>query len=544
MGQVLQFAYKVQNYTMLTIHSETIEERRAYHRQTTKEYEEFLINKSGIKNPSLLEAIDLVRKSIGGIVETPVTKDCVENLVKCLESRSGNEREATARTLEVIIITDRVCDLHPLQIMSLLLPDLEARFTNVDRREQFEEIRLLLVRVFRELLDREEVHEELLPHLNSIVNVLKWAIEDDFPDVKRIACECVTSLTRAEPKNFHLQSKSLMKPLVNTLKHKHSAVRISAVKALGALVQYGNFNEEVREVCSHLSQRVMDNNPKVRLCVAHQLQYWMINLPDRYSFYDIFIPLLLSSNIDESCTVSDASIDLWHKVGQKYEEDNYSQFKEELNFESQMQPSWYPKEWKRPPFGCRKLVKQHAARIIPAILRDMKNWLETTRLKSVHLLQVLILNCEENVTQYVPALLPTLVEMCREEPQEFSHHVIRCAEIMGSFTRPITWYESILDRVEDGQLPHGLMVLDALLRGTRQQGTCETLLDVSHRLLSSNICHMGQDDTLKWLLKCIKSIMCLVDAKEQLALENLFLLICQVKAVSSDQDLLEEVQRT
>jgi dynein assembly factor 5, axonemal len=65
------------------------------------------------------------------------------------------------------------------------------------------------------------------------VKILQRTIIDPFPEVKKESCLCASKLAKAIPQYFHMQSESLIKPLLVTLTHQHSRVRIAAVLAIG-----------------------------------------------------------------------------------------------------------------------------------------------------------------------------------------------------------------------------------------------------------------------------------------------------------------------
>lgn len=81
-----------------------------------------------------------------------------------------------------------------------------------------------------------------------------------------------------------MQAESLMKPLMQTISHQHSRVRVSVVEATGAVIQHSN-GKNVDDVLSHLAQRLFDDSPQVclkQLCNARrptvcQLMYCLLS---------------------------------------------------------------------------------------------------------------------------------------------------------------------------------------------------------------------------------------------------------------------------
>lgn len=65
------------------------------------------------------------------------------------------------------------------------------------------------------------------------------------------------------PEHFHMQAESLVKPLMQTIAHQHSRVRVSVIEVTGAVIQHGN-GKNVDDVLSHLAQRLFDDSPQVQ----------------------------------------------------------------------------------------------------------------------------------------------------------------------------------------------------------------------------------------------------------------------------------------
>lgn len=69
--------------------------------------------------------------------------------------------------------------------------------------------------------------------------------------------------TSFSSEHFHMQSDSLVKPLMQTIAHQHSRVRTSVIDATGAVIQYGS-GKNVDDVLSHLAQRLFDDSAQVQ----------------------------------------------------------------------------------------------------------------------------------------------------------------------------------------------------------------------------------------------------------------------------------------
>lgn len=69
------------------------------------------------------------------------------------------------------------------------------------------------------------------------------------------------------------------------------------------------------QIVSHLAQRLFDQNPAVRMAVTKVVGSWLLDMYDRYSFWNKLIPLLLTSLSDEQPEIREVADSLWHDVG-------------------------------------------------------------------------------------------------------------------------------------------------------------------------------------------------------------------------------------
>lgn len=83
-----------------------------------------------------------------------------------------------------------------------------------------------------------------------------------------------------------MQAESLVKPLMQTIAHQHSRVRVSVIETTGAVIQHGT-GKNVDDVLSHLAQRLFDDSP--------QVQFFLKNPPHVLEFLLSLTPALLWS---------------------------------------------------------------------------------------------------------------------------------------------------------------------------------------------------------------------------------------------------------
>lgn len=116
-----------------------------------------------------------------------------------------------------------------------IIPVIHHRLATVPVLEESEDVRLLLINIIQALIIHFEA--KMIQFMNDIVNILKISVVDCSPEVRKAASECVSSYAKASKEKFHMQSESLVKPLLKGLNHQRFKNRIACLNALGE-----NFN--------------------------------------------------------------------------------------------------------------------------------------------------------------------------------------------------------------------------------------------------------------------------------------------------------------
>jgi hypothetical protein len=68
----------------------------------------------------------------------------------------------------------------------------------------------------------------------------------------------------------------------------------------------------------------------------------------------------------------------------------------------------------RPNLGCRVLIHRNLSKIVGGLMRDIVDWVASTRLKSASLLYVLLLNAEDYITQHMTPLISGMNKACAD----------------------------------------------------------------------------------------------------------------------------------
>ncbi|XP_027778578.2 dynein axonemal assembly factor 5 [Marmota flaviventris] len=434
---------------------------------------------------------------------------------------------------------------RPCDALPRLLPALAARLARPEPArpppEPCEELRLALVQLLNLAVGLGGA--ALAPHLDDAVRALRGALLDPFAAVRRESCECASALARATPEHFHMQSESLIGPLMQTISHQHWKVRVAVIEATGTVIQFGN-GKSVDDVLSHFAQRLFDDVPQVRQAVTSVVGGWLLSLRDRYSFFHKLIPLLLSSFNDEIPEIRQLAASLWEKIGLQWQEENEADLKDKLDF-ALAPPPHYPQQESRPGLGCRELVFRNLSKVLPAICRDITDWVVGTRVKSAQLLPVLLLHAEDHTTQHLEIILRTLQQACADEEKAVVSSCMKSAELIGTFVSPEVFLKLILSMLKKAPSSSSLLVLASVIRGCPQDALQPHLKVIAMELAQAHICQASENSLyLEHLLLCVQALVSTCQEDCSAASLQLMEVLLTIIAVSGATGLGEKAQET
>uniref|UniRef100_UPI0037E7320A dynein axonemal assembly factor 5-like n=1 Tax=Semicossyphus pulcher TaxID=241346 RepID=UPI0037E7320A len=461
-------------------------------------------NKATRKRALELIKRETLDKGLSSSVLQEVFAALLKPLLKCLSDPMERCRETAITTISEFIR----CVPKPEESLPYLMPCLAQRLGEKDILEPAEELRLSAVEMLS--LTLEVCGKHLALYLNDMINILLKTIVDPFPDVKRESCKCTVKLAKCLPEHFHMQAESLVKPLMQTIAHQHSRVRVSVIEATGAVIQHSS-GKNVDEVISHLAQRLFDDSPQVRKAVTVVVGDWLLRMRDRYSYFHKLIPLLLSSISDEIPEIRLLAADLWKQVGAQWEKENEEDIKDKMDF-LLTPPPFYPPGAERPGLGCRELVVRNLGRLVPAITHDVTDWLVPTRVRTSQLLAVLLLHAEDHSTQHLQPLLATLYVACTDAERDVVTNCLAAAELLGTFVPPAVFLKLMLDHVtspSSSSHPWApLMVLAAVLGGCPRPLLKPHLEPIANALAKPDVCQEYQQVMyLERLLACVDVLL-------------------------------------
>lgn len=398
------------------------EDKRARKRALESIKKETLENKD-LNNDQLVSSFEQIQK----------------HLIMCFHDRAEACREYV-----VSLVYDFLKTIPPSEsYICGLMPEIVDRISGDVIQETSEEVRLALVILLRLIVSKYQPH--LPPYLNDFVNIFVKMVVDPHPKVKKESCETVAELAKAIPKHFHMQSESLIQPLIQTLKHQQYRIRVAGINSIGDVVRYGN-NKSVNDAVGPLAERLFDQNPAVRLAVARVVGMWLLELPDRYSFFYKIIPLMLTSLSDEIKEQREEAAQVWEKVGSQYMLENETDLKDKMDFLKE-KLDHYPPNVRCPNLGCRTLVQRELSKYLSAIVNELKDWLDDVRVKSAQLLCITVQHVEHHITQHLEKILPAMRKSCSDSDKRVRDNIELAAQMIGYFVPPDVYCQIVLQNI-------------------------------------------------------------------------------------------------
>ncbi|CAF1043688.1 unnamed protein product [Rotaria sordida] len=393
----------------------------------------------------------------------------IESMLKIFFDPAEKNRDLALAYISMYITKYCIDDNNIDKILSLLIPTFVQRLGTNDIIEPSEEIRLKSISILYELCQIYSNGNKLSLYLNEWITILKRTIIDPYPEVRKLSCELTSKLSCKCHEKFHLMSENLIKPIIETMKHQHAKVRVEAINALGNVIRYGN-NKSIEDCVTPLAQRFFDHTSTVRLAVINVVGMWMLELRDRYSYFHMMLPLLLTGYTDEIEEIRETTDSLWWDAGLKYEKENEEDLKDQINFPNT--PKKYPPNLTRPNVGCRELVKRNVIRILPALRNDLTDWVVSGRIKASQLLTILTWQAEETITQHLEDTLQVCSKGLVDDELIVREQINKTLIYIGYFVSINIWFNLIRLHFEQTSNLGLLRLIAPLLTGI----TCDELI--------------------------------------------------------------------
>jgi len=361
--------------------------------------------------------------------------------------------------------------------------------------EKSEELRLLLCKLisslFRGSIRRGSI-SMLNPYLIDIVLALHSLSRDPFSLVKIEASSILVQLMRVPQwemcsKHFSI---GLARAAIPNLRHRNSNVRLASVilfeacvcvpdrekmKGAGseAIIDLVGFREEnvlpigafykssAGVSVNTLAELVCDKNSNVRSKCCSMVANFLVCLPDRYDHQQRLLPYLLSFFNDDVENIRLTAMSAVENCGQQYEVEHTDDVIERRQYGidgdlgcNHTDPLPMPFQ-NRPTLGARLFVRANTKRFFQALMNELGSWLSAVKERSVCLLRILVVYCEEHLTmefhQTLPKLLKAL-EISRRERHETKENqlegkMLDIFVLLGRYISPKTYVPLVLPRI-------------------------------------------------------------------------------------------------
>jgi len=274
--------------------------------------------------------------------------------------------------------------------------------------------------------------------------------------------------------------RSLFTAFVN----KHAKVRIAGLKALyqvffcGVWKYNANIMEhligfrdpnlvpirdfyEVTTKLNYFAMFVADRSTVVRERFYKTVADLSMKLPDKKDHEGRLFPYLISGLYDQNDGIREAVFDLIEELGKQYEEE-YEQdvrelkqlgFKPEWSFEGKVRDAdlLLPLPFvHRPCLGARVLVRSYVRRYLPALYKEINDWIEENRERASQLLLCCVIYTEDFMTQFMDHLLVALYKSVLEkENKTVARNVPLCLRLIGRYCAPRSFGALVLQAVRN-----------------------------------------------------------------------------------------------
>lgn len=180
-----------------------------------------------------------------------------KHMVKILTDPAESCRDLAIEIIKIFINSLPIIEKNIMYIIPIFV----RRLGSQELLEPSEEVRLNCINLLRLIISFYKDH--LSVYIDDFVTILSKTVTDNYPKVKRESCEAISELAKTIPVQFYSKSEILIKPILSNFTHQHYRVRVSSVKAIGDVVQYGN-NKSIEEVSTPLAERLFDQSGAVR----------------------------------------------------------------------------------------------------------------------------------------------------------------------------------------------------------------------------------------------------------------------------------------
>ncbi|ALC46594.1 CG31320, partial [Drosophila busckii] len=426
------------------------------------------------------------------------------HLLKCYGDRFEKVRSQAVQAVSAFMQSLPPLDFHLLNVVSTLA----ERMGQTETVEQSEEIRLLYIQQLRLMLQKYAQMGNagvLRECYEQVVQVLNKSIRDAYAAVQREGCATLVELTTvASTHEFQPYTETLAIALYSMLNHRHAPARIAAVQALAHLSLHMNASgDSLKRLIGEVSPLLMDNMPLVRRECGQMGVLMLLQLKDRYSYFERILPLVLCCLKDDSPEVLAYIQPRWLQCGKQYYDENEAELAQQEI--ADLPVANYPADVERPSIGCRGLV-QRSLRLLALITRECSDWKDNVRLHSLKLLYQFVLHAEASMTAKFFEAYPHVATACCDAETSVAAAATKVADLMGRLLSYDAWIEHGLHGLERNARESYLKCFYYMFDAA-QGGNYEQLLRLASLLKCVDYAHTLKPSLQLYILKMLHTLL-------------------------------------
>eukprot|EP00484_Ammonia_sp_Unknown_P027417 CAMPEP_0197030588 /NCGR_PEP_ID=MMETSP1384-20130603/9801_1 /TAXON_ID=29189 /ORGANISM="Ammonia sp." /LENGTH=540 /DNA_ID=CAMNT_0042459973 /DNA_START=27 /DNA_END=1646 /DNA_ORIENTATION=+ len=348
-------------------------------------------------------------------------------------------------------------------------------------QEKSEEVRLKFVSLLQRIIEIARNEEDIKPICGDLVAILLRLLSDPYSEINKNVCSLFISLSTKI--RLHAVSKLVIENALQLLSHRHSNVRIAAIRLIECMLMNGGheaiqkltgfrehnvvplewwFQGEIR--ANYFGALCRHEKYAVRKAFYAMIFNVMTNMPERYDYKTLLLSYALSGLQDANEDIQAMTFEAIEKIGKMHEEDEYNNLQRELFHQQQaeeitkrhfhgdddedeeQQKFVLPFPFKhRPCLGARVLIREHFARIIHAALSEFADWKDECREMAVLLVRNMIIYSEEYCTQNAELLLTSLSRCVGDKNRILATVSRECCSLIGRYIYPMIWMDYLCD---------------------------------------------------------------------------------------------------
>lgn len=153
------------------------------------------------------------------------------------------DKSEAVREQAIKFITYLIIERLPLNdfYLTYIFPVIVERIGSVELIEDSEEIRLQMLQLLNDIIIKYSNTPQLKPFLNDSIIILCETVKDKYPSIKELSCQTIIHLSKALPRDFHMQAETLLKPVLSCFTHQRYKVRVEAIRAVGEIIMHSSY---------------------------------------------------------------------------------------------------------------------------------------------------------------------------------------------------------------------------------------------------------------------------------------------------------------